>query len=355
MIILQILPTISFGDGVSNDCIAIKKLLINNGYNTDIYAENIDFRLEKGTAKPIAQIPELKKDDIVIYHLSTGSELNIKIAELTCKLIIRYHNITPPEFFTYYSEQLYNLCYTGRKQAEYLIQHCDYIIADSEYNKSDLYQMGYRGEVTVIPILVPFQDYTKLPDAKIMFQYNDSVTNIIFTGRIAPNKKQEDIIKTFYYYSKYFNSNTRLFLIGSYNGMEKYYNDLTNYAKKMGLNNVFFTGHIKYEQILAYYHLADVFLCMSEHEGFCIPLLEAMYFHVPIIARNTSAISETLGNSGILLDKKDCLSAAALINQLIISQELKNKIIVLQNERLKSFSDCNTEQKILRYLQIIIE
>lgn len=110
---------------------------------------------------------------------------------------------------------------------------------------------------------------------------DDGYTNFIFVGRVAPNKKQEDVIRAFYCYKKYCNPKSRLFIVGSYNGMERYYHRLRRYVGALELDNVVFTGHIPFAQILAYYHLADLFLCMSDHEGFCVPLVEAMYFNLP--------------------------------------------------------------------------
>lgn len=351
MRVLQILPTISFGDGVSNDCIAIKSILKKNGYTTAIYAENIDQRLSENNVYCIKKLPKLYKDDIILYHLSTGTPLNRMILGLNGKKIIRYHNITPPEFFEGYSASLNNLCQQGYDEAKEIAQRSCYLLADSEYNRKEMIRMGYKGDSKVAPILIPFDDYKKAASDKVLSQYcNFSGHNIVFVGRLAPNKKQERIIEVFNYYQKYYDPNARLFLVGSGNGMEIYETQLRQYSKILKLKNVYFTGHIKFNEILAYYQLADTFVCMSEHEGFCIPLVEAMYFNKPIVALNTSAIGETLGGSGILFETYRPLEIAGMIHKLNTDSILRDSVIRNQQERLNRFSTETVAKIILEYI-----
>ena len=180
------------------------------------------------------------------------------------------------------------------------------------------------------------------------------MTNIVFTGRIAPNKKQEDVIKAFYCYKKYYDSSARLFLVGSYKEDDEYYQKLKEYVWRLGVKDVYFTGHIKFNQILAYYKIADVFLCMSEHEGFCVPLVEAMFFDVPIIAYNSTAIPSTLGGSGILLDDKNPIIAAKMIDILVNDAELRQKVLKNQRERLEDFKYEKIKEQFEQYLNDFI-
>lgn len=354
MRIIQILPTLSFGDGVSNDAIAIDSTLKASGHATCIYAENIDSRLPEGLAKNVSEIEALNNKVIVIFHLSTGSKLNYILGNYNCSKIIRYHNVTPSQFFHRYSLKLEKLCMEGRQGVNYLADKVDYCLADSEFNKQDLIRAGFKCKVDVLPILVPFKDYAKRPNKKILNKFNDDWINIIFTGRIAPNKKQEDIIKSFYYYKKYVNSKSRLILVGSYDGMELYYNNLKRYVEELDLKDVIFSGHIKFDEILAFYRIADVFVCMSEHEGFCIPLLEAMYFNIPIIAYKNTGVSDTMSNCGILLDAKSPILVAELINKIVVDKDLQEQIINGQKERLKHFQYEQIQKIFLEYLQNFI-
>ena len=198
--------------------------------------------------------------------------------------------------------------------------------------------MGYTCPIDISPSLTKFEDYEQAPDEAIMKKYRDGKKNIIFVGRIAPNKRQENIIRAYYCYKK-LEPDSRLILVGSANGMENYNERLVKYVNALGLSDdVVFTGHIKFSEILAYYHVADAFVCMSEHEGLCVPLVESMFFGVPIIAYDTSAISETLGGSGVLLDSNDPVFAAAVIDRVVRDEKLRKSLIEGQKKRLEYFS-----------------
>lgn len=354
--IIQILPTISFGDAVGNDTLAIRDILIEQGYSTAIYAESIDPRLSSGIAKKISSLKMLSNTDVLIYHASTGTNLNYELPKYGGKRIMIYHNITPPFFFCGYSPDVFDLCKRGYEGINYLSDKMDYCIADSEFNKQELIGMGYKCHIDVCPIVIPFEDYGRKPDQKILDQYmNDGWINLLFVGRIAPNKKQEDIIRAFYYYQKYINKKSRLFLVGSDSGMEIYRNRLEQYIKKLGLwSKVIFPGHIPFNSILSYYRLADVFLCMSEHEGFCVPIVEAMYFSTPIIAYKSSAISDTLGEGGILLDSKDPRLVAAAIDRLVKDTELQEVIRKKQIMQMQQYNYARVKERFLFYLNCFL-
>lgn len=339
MKVVQFLPTLAFGDAVGNDTVALGKAMKELGYNTEIFAEVVDQRLPKGTAKDLCGgMPSLDKDDIILYHMSTGSKLNYSLTEYPCRKIMVYHNITPPHFFDGYNASAKSNAQYGLDGLKNLAGKIDYCMADSDFNREDLRRAGFRCPIDVRPILIPFEDYETKPDSGIIKKYSDGWTNIIFVGRIAPNKKQQDVISAFCYYKKHINPKSRLIFVGSYNGMEKYYNRLKKYVNALELDDVIFTGHIKFPEILAFYRVADVFLCMSEHEGFCVPLVEAMYFKVPIIAYSSCAIPWTLGGSGLLTDSKNPVETALLIDRLVNDKALKDAVIEGQSERLADFS-----------------
>ncbi|MDD6797743.1 MAG: glycosyltransferase family 4 protein [Clostridia bacterium] len=340
MVVYQLLATISFGDAVSNDTLALQEIIKKMGYKTAIFAENIDSRIPKGTAKNYSKFGRVDKNDIIIYHLSTGSKISRDFDKFKCRKVIIYHNITPPEFFEGYNDASYRICKKGYEEVRALADKVDYCIAVSEYNKQNLRDMGFKCPIDVLPILIPFEDYEKKPNEAVIAKYGgDGWTNLLFTGRIAPNKKQEDVIRAFAFYKKYYNPNSRLFLVGSSGGMERYHRRLVSYINALGVRDVIFPGHIKFDEILAYYSLADVFVCQSEHEGFCVPLVEAMKFDVPIVAYDSSAIADTLGGSGILMKEKDPVLTAGVINRLVTDKALREKVISNQRIRLADFDN----------------
>lgn len=354
MTIYQIVTTLSYGDAVGNHILALKSAIQEIGYKTEVLAERIDQRLGH-EGRNINENFKTEKDDIIIYHLATATDLNYRLCKFPCRKILIYHNITPPYYFSIYDKQVEKNCITGLNQVKMLADKIDYCLPVSEFNKQDLINMGFRCPIDVVPILIKFEDYNQAVDQTILKQYSDDLTNIIFVGRIAPNKKQEDVILSFYYYKKYYNPNARLFLVGSYNGMEKYHDRLLDFCKRLNLSDVYFTGHISFDKMLAYYQIANVFLCMSEHEGFCVPLVESMYFNIPIIAYNSSAIKETLGGCGILLHNKNYLETAGIINKVVSDPELASAIVAKEKKRLKDLNPKKIKKQFSILLQSFIE
>lgn len=351
MKIINMIPILAFGDAVGNDTLAVHNSLKKAGYDSVVAASYIDERLGKDVAVSTKDLSFIKPEDIVIYHLSTGHELNERFGKLNCRKIIKYHNITPPEFFFGYDQTAVASCIEGYRQAAALADQPEFAFADSAYNREELIRMGYRCDIDVLPILIPFEDYEKEPDREVMEQMKDGLTNIIFTGRVVPNKRQEDVIAAFYDYQKYYNPNSRLVLVGNCDCVNNYYEGLTAYVQALGVQNVVFTGHIKFPAILAYYRSADLFLSMSDHEGFCVPLVESMFFDVPIVAKDTSAVGWTLGGSGILLPDQDPKTAAGMINRVLTDQELKQKILQNQRERLADFDNHKVERQLLAKIE----
>lgn len=337
MAIYQLLPVIAYGDAIGNDTLALSQVIKSMGYKTGIYAEVIDQRLPRGLVKDYRRLPKLKDSDVVIYHLSTGSELNYFFGNLKCKKVVIYHNITPKKFFRDYNMGYVESMESGMKSIKWLADKVDYCLAVSEFNKKDLIELGYKCRIDVLPIVIPYKDYEKEPSDKIIKKYRDGITNILFTGRVVPNKCQQDVIKAFAYYQKHFNPNSRLIMVGTYVGFESYKNRLSKYVEVLDVKNVIFTGHIKFNEILAYYRVADLFLCQSEHEGFCVPLVEAMYFDVPIVAYDSTAIGDTMSGGGILLKEKNPIETAAVMDYVINNKEVRETISGNQKERLKDF------------------
>ena len=213
----------------------------------------------------------------------------------------------------------------------------DLVLAVSDFNKQDLIDMGYRIPIKVLPILIPFDDYTNPPSQEILEKYDDDYANVVFVGRVSPHKCQHDVMRAFESYQRNYNKKSRLFIVGSYAHSSSYYQRLKDYAQKTDAANIIFTGHTAFSDVLAYYRCADLFLCQSEHEGFCVPLVEAMFFDVPIVAYDSSAISWTLGGSGFLCKNKNPLETAGAMNRILTDEMLRRTIIQNQRERLACF------------------
>jgi len=244
----------------------------------------------------------------------------------------------------------------GYEGIRFLADKTDYAIAVSDYNRQELRRMGYRCPIDVCPILIPFSDYDQAPNEAFLQKYRDGKKNWLFVGRIAPNKKPEDVIRAFAVYHREYEPESRLLLIGSTGGIRRYDEALENYIRSLGLEDaVAMPGHVSFDEILASYRLADAFVCMSEHEGFCVPLVEAMYFGVPIVACASSAIPETLGKGGLLLREKDPALTAAAVNRMMKDEELRDALVQAGKERLKDFSYEAVKARFLECLKKVTE
>jgi glycosyltransferase involved in cell wall biosynthesis len=342
--IYQVLPTLSYGDAVSNHAIALAKLMRFQGFPNRICAENIHPKLSL-FCQLVSKIKEqIHSSDVVIYHMSTGSDLNRWFRDLKCRKILIYHNITPPEFFEPYSESLANLTRRGREDLAELAAVTDISIADSEYNAQELVELGFQN-VSVVPILLPFSDLLTPPDPVVLDQMSDGKMNLLFVGRISPNKAQEDVIRVFSEYHKKHCPASRLILAGSEIGMESYYSELRTLTDQLDIReDVVFTSHISFPQLLAYYRTADAFICMSYHEGFCVPLVESMFFGIPIFARKTTAIPGTLGRSGVQFDEADYEQIAVEIHGVMTDPVKRGTILQMQRDQLQNFDNTRIEE-----------
>lgn len=333
--VVQLTPTFSVGDAVGNDMVAMHGALLAMGFESEIYALGVAEKAKKlgkliGEYKP-------RESDILLYHMSIGSALSELVMRVKVrKKIMVYHNITPAQYLAELPE-LAALCGAGRKQLAQLAGHIDCALADSAYNALELEELGYR-DIQVLPILFDREAFVSAPYNQALTQRcRDGMTNLLFVGRIASNKRQEDIIKAYHLYNRHINPNSRLLIVGGYDGREDYKHALDALVEKLGAKNVILTGAVPFADILAYYRAADVFLCMSEHEGFCVPLLEAMALDVPIIASHAAAVPGTLGDSGVMVVSRDYPLIAEVLHEVITNAALRERLIEGQRARLTAF------------------
>jgi glycosyltransferase involved in cell wall biosynthesis len=237
----------------------------------------------------------------------------------------------------------------GRRELERLSGEVDLAIADSQYNREELVELGFKNTVTV-PLLIDYSRYDISPESSIMTKYRDGSVNLVFVGRIGPNKKQEDVIRVFSIYRKYINDRSRLFIVGPSRQVPDYNALLNRLVDSLGVEDVHLTGEAGQTELNAYYSIADVFVSMSEHEGFCIPLIECMHFGVPILAYESSAVTDTLDGSGILFAQKDLGRVAEMIDIVVKDKNVRERIVDGQKKRLEFFRRDRVEEQFLNCL-----
>jgi len=351
MRILQIATNLVPGDAISNHVFELDKIFKAAGLDSWICGVDVDKRLhEKYSIISFEELPKPDPQDIVVYHLCQKHYINEIIDKMICKKILIYHNMTPGYYYSEYLPEFSKHLDKSTDAMKAMNSCFDWCIADSEFNKQQLIEFGYNEEIiSVIPIPLEFSDFNQPPDEKTVEKYSNGYTNILFVGRIAPNKKFEDIIRIFAYYKKHMNKKSRLILVGG-SSSKKYLYKLKEYVKILETDDIEFTGKIPFGEILAYYSVADIFLCMSEHEGFCVPLVEAMLFDIPIIAYESTAIPYTLSGSGVLVDDKDPALISKIIDIIVTDETVRHEIIKGQQERLEFF---NSEKVSCQVLKII--
>lgn len=336
MKIVQVLDYYASGNAVANCAVTYHKFSKKLGLDSKIVARLID--KEDADVVDLSYLDTLSIDDTIMYHLCIGTPLNNDICDYECKKVLVYHNITPPEFLEKYDQGLSEACAEGLRQLVMMKPYFQLYLADSEFNRQDLIKAGYEADkIVVIPPLVSRKDLERLPDSDIMNKYGDDWTNILFVGRVSPHKKHEDLIRIFNYYKRNINSKSRLILAGGV--MENYCRNLEKFAKELELEDVIFTRQISFSQLLALYKTASIFLCTSEHEGYCIPLIEAMIFGIPVIGYNAGAIGDTMGGSGILLEDKSPVLVAKIINELENNGEIREHLLERQNAYLEKITE----------------
>ncbi len=338
----QIVAGYSNGDAISNEARVWRATFRAWGHASEIYCETKRILPElRSDARDLSTAPSaIGPDDIAILHLSIGSDANLVFKGLHCRKVILYHNITPPDFFRGYNEEIVRHLVTGREHLALLRDAADINLAVSKYNASEMVEAGYK-DVGVIPLMVDRSHWNGPVDRRLVDRYRDGYVNIVFVGRCAPNKRIEDLLFALYYCQKYVNPQTRLIHVGSFAGLERYQGLLRTKAMELRLQNFVVAGSVRPDELRAYYQAADVFLCLSEHEGFCIPLLEAMGHKLPVIAYDAGAVAETLDGSGVLVKKKDFGIIAETVQRLATDQALRNAVIAGQNDRLTRFEQLD--------------
>ena len=171
--------------------------------------------------------------------------------------------------------------------------------------------------------------------------------NILFVGRVIPNKGHHDLIFLLSQYIKHVDSNVRLICVGA---IETHYGGrlLKKFAEESGLNvsfnrpyskkaQVVFTGSVDDRELASFYSESDVFVCLSDHEGFCVPLVEAMYFKLPILAHSAAAVPETLGYGGLLVDKTDPVATLKGLYSLLNDTEIRERYIDAAKRRFRDY------------------
>jgi glycosyltransferase involved in cell wall biosynthesis len=329
----QILPYLTYSDAIGNLALELRHLFQEWGYPSEIFAENWDRRLAKECHSYLEYGRYSRADNLLILHYSTGGETNRFVLDVPDQIVVYYHNITPPHYFDRVNGMLAQSLREARRDIEHLVHRAP-AICDSPYNRQELEKMGFQ----ILGVVPPILTFDHLDGTRnTLGQEKHGATDWLHVGRLAPNKCIHDIIKTFYYYHIRIASRSRLFLVGSWEGLEPYVNDLRQLIARLDLGeSIMLTGRV--DSLVEFYRMADVYLSMSEHEGFCIPLIEAMYFDLPVLAYASTGVPATLGDAGVLIQHKAYPVIAEMVHEIIADEKLRGRLIQNQRARLAAFA-----------------
>ena len=346
----QVLATLGYGDAIGHEVLGIQRVLRGAGYDSDIFVETADPRLEDLTRdfRELASVSH--PDNILVHHFSIGSKASRVAYALPDRMVLVYHNITPPEYFVDIHRLLVRLCYHGRRELAAYTLRCDLALGDSEVNRKELDELGFPA-TGVLPVVPGFTHLDGPPNDLVARGFDDEWTNVLFVGRIIPNKRIENLIRCFAAYKTRYNPRSRLLIVGSYGGFERYLAMLQQLVARLDVRDVHFTGHVSNEELTAYYDVADVFLCASEHEGFCVPLVEAFYKRIPVLALARTAVPATMDGAGVLYEEPDPADVATLLDVVVGDQGLQERILEGQDAALERLRRRDFGGTLLRFIE----
>jgi L-malate glycosyltransferase len=347
MIINQWVPAAHRGDAIGDSARRVRDMLRVAGHDSELYALTIDEDL-RDDVRPFSDAGA-RRGHITIFHFALPSPMTEAFASLTGIRVLQYHNITPARFFGPYDARMFRLAALGRQELRSLADRVDLALGDSEFNRQELEELGFP-RTGVMPIAVDMERLTAAPRRPALEKIlgGDGFINFLFVGRIVPNKRIEDHIRLAEMYKRYIDSYYRFIFVGRYDGLPRYYSMIRALIVQYRMlpERFIFTGAVPDDDLAAYYRWADAYISLSEHEGFCVPLVEAMATDVPVLAYAAGAVPETLGGAGIVFSPKDFEFAAEMLGTLVYDRPVRDRIISGQRRRVRDFAPDRIEQRL---------
>jgi glycosyltransferase involved in cell wall biosynthesis len=346
MIVNQWVPAAHRGDAIGDSARRMRGLLRQMGHRSDIYALTIDDDL-KGDVHPFGDSAS-RHGDLTLFHFALPSPMTDAFGRLQGGRVLQYHNVTPAAYFAPYDPALFRLASIARQELSTLVDRVDLALGVSEFNRRELEELGFA-PTGVLPLAVDLDRLKRCgPRPALEKSLEDDFVNFLFVGRIAPNKRIEDHIRLAEHYKRYVDAYYRFIFVGKTDAVPRYYATIRALMSEYRLLNerFVFTGPVPDEDLAVYYRHAAVYVSLSEHEGFCAPLLEAMSADVPVLAYSAAAVPETLGGAGVQFAPKDMEYAAELLGALAFDDDLRATVIARQRRRLADFSDERLEREL---------
>lgn len=338
MIVNQWIPAAHRGDAVGDSARSLRTLLREWGFESDIFALTIDDDM-RDEARPWSG-PDARDGDVTILHYAVPSPMSAALATLPGVRALCYHNVTPPHFFAPFDAGLAAMTAAGLREVRTLVGRVDVAFGVSEFNRRDLEGMGFT-RTGILPLVVNTDRLTAAPRRPALEALlQDGLANILFVGRIAPNKRLEDHVRLAEVFKRYVDTQYRFIFVGKETAVPRYYDTIRALVAEYRMlpDRFWFTGAVPDADLAAYYRNAHAYVSLSEHEGFCAPLVEAMAMDVPVLAYGAAAVPETLDGAGVSFAPKDLEWAAELLGAVIYDDPFREAVIEGQRRRRDAFS-----------------
>jgi glycosyltransferase involved in cell wall biosynthesis len=345
----QFLPTFARYDAIGMHTLRMRDVLRESGGRSEIFAADIhaEVRGEGHDYRSVAR--HAGPDATFLYHASTASPMAAFLAEQGRPLLIDYHNVTEPAFFDRWSPEVGEKMRRARAELRDLVPVTQAAMADSPFNEEELRRLGFS-PTAVVPILIDFAEYDVAPDEKALHRRRRTRerggADWLFVGRLSPNKCVHDVIGSFAVYRAACDPSARLTIVGGPT-VEGYLRAVERLIGELEVEDaVQLVGNVPLATLAAIYRTSDVFVMLSEHEGFNVPVLEAMHFGVPVVAFASTAVPGTVEDAGVLLAEKGELVVAAAVEAVLGNPALQAQLRAAGHARVEHFSLANTRRRL---------
>ena len=342
----QFIPSFAPRSAVGNHTLQVRALLHELGVRSEVFVGEAQREVE-GISTPFRDFAGSGDSRTwLLYQASTGSPMVDFLLGRPEPKLVDYHNITPAALFAPWEPHVGVELAAGRRQLGDLAPATELGLADSSYNREELDGLGYRA-TAVVPILLDLDTFSgpAAPAAVDRLRARAGGT-WLFVGRVSPNKAQHDLLKALAVYRRVYDPEARLRIVGG-SSSHAYATALERFRSALQLDDaVDFAGDVSEAELAAHYEAADVFVCASDHEGFCVPLLEAIHHRLPIVAYASTAVPETLGNGGLLLASKAPATVAAAVHRVLADQPLRSALVAAGTARLAEFDLAVTRRRL---------
>jgi glycosyltransferase involved in cell wall biosynthesis len=350
----QVIPSLASRDAIGVHTLNLRDGLRAVGIDSDVFYGSFTPDVQH-EGRPVIELGRSGRDRWLLYQASIGSPVYDILAARVEPKLVNYHNITPADLLREWEPAVAYEAALGRSQLARLAPQSRFAVADSAFNESELHALGYQG-TAVVPLLIDMQAKSDAPDHDLAASLarrreRDGGADLLYVGKISPHKAPHDLVKMLDVLRRVYDPAARLHLVGSPLG-QTYEPALRAFITELGLDEaVNLAGSVSGAELEAYFQAADVFVMASDHEGFCVPLAEAMGHGVPIVAYGVTAVPETVAGAGLVLPDKAAVPFAAAVGRVLEDATLRAMLTAAGRDRAAGFDLAASTRRFVTLVQ----